>query len=178
MTPCRQPTETDPATGQTAFAQDFGHNREATADSDIDLLVVLDQVTIDDLDAFHAAMRSLPDGERAVGFTCGRAELAAWPAYELYQFEHGTEVWLGDLHPLLPEYDEDDIRLGARVSVANLYHMVNHTYLTTCDIDETARTDVLKSLLKGVLLLPADRPRRPNRNLRSHQAAAAHGTHR
>lgn len=62
---------------------------EATADSDIDLLVVLDQVTIDDLDAFHAAMRSLPDGERAVGFTCGRAELAAWPAYELYQFEHG-----------------------------------------------------------------------------------------
>ena len=122
---------------------------EATADSDIDLLVVLDQVTIDDLDAFHAAMRSLPDGERAVGFTCGRAELAVWPAYELYQFEHGTEVWLGDLHTLLPEYDEDDIRLGARVSVANLYHMVNHTYLTTCDIDETARTDALKALLKA-----------------------------
>lgn len=72
---------------------------EATADSDIDLLVVLDQVMFDDLDAFHAAMRSLPDGERAVGFTCGRAELAAWPAYELYQFEHGTEVWLGDLPP-------------------------------------------------------------------------------
>lgn len=122
---------------------------EATSDSDIDLLVMLDQVTIDDLDAFHAAMRSLPDGERAVGFTCGRAELAAWPAYELYQFEHGTEVWLGDLHTLLPEYDEDDIRLGARVSVANLYHMVNHTYLTTRDLDETARADVLKSLLKA-----------------------------
>ena len=122
---------------------------EATSDSDIDLLVVLDQVTTDDLDAFHAAMRSLPDGERAVGFTCGRAELAAWPAYELYQFEHGTEVWLGDLHTLQPEYDEDDIRLGARVSVANLYHMVNHTYLTTRDLDETARADVFKSLLKA-----------------------------
>ena len=27
VTPCRQPTETDPATGQTAFAQDFGHNQ-------------------------------------------------------------------------------------------------------------------------------------------------------
>ena len=27
VTPCRQPTETDPATGQTAFAQDSGHNR-------------------------------------------------------------------------------------------------------------------------------------------------------
>ena len=122
---------------------------EATVDSDIDLLVALDQVTIDDLDAFHAAMRSLPDGERAIGFTCGRAELAAWPTYELYQFEQGTEVWLGDLHPLLPEYDEDDIRLGARVSVANLYHMVNHTYLTTRDLDEAARTDALKALLKA-----------------------------
>ncbi|WP_288439399.1 nucleotidyltransferase domain-containing protein [uncultured Bifidobacterium sp.] len=122
---------------------------EATADSDIDLLVALDQVTIDDLDAFHAAMRSLPDGERAIGFTCGRAELAAWPTYELYQFEQGTEVWLGDLHALLPEYGEDDIRLGTRVSVANLYHMVNHTYLTTRDLDETARTDALKALLKA-----------------------------
>lgn len=122
---------------------------EATADSDIDLLVVLDRVTIDDLDTFHAAMHSMPDGGRAVGFTCGRAELAAWPAYELYQFEHGTEVWLGDLHALLPEYDGDDIRMGTRISVANLYHMVNHTYLTTRDIDETARTDALKALLKA-----------------------------
>ena len=69
--------------------------------------------------------------------------------WAIFTPEHGTEVWLGDLHPLLPEYDEDDIRLGARVSVANLYHMVNHTYLTTCDIDETARTDALKALLKA-----------------------------
>lgn len=122
---------------------------EATADSDIDLLVVLDQVTIDDLDTFHVAMRPLPDGERAVGFTCGRAELAAWPAYELYQFEHGTGVWLGDLHALLPEYDGDDIRLGARVSVANLYHMVNHTYLTTRELDESAQAEALKALLKA-----------------------------
>ncbi|KFI86126.1 nucleotidyltransferase domain-containing protein [Bifidobacterium pullorum subsp. saeculare DSM 6531 = LMG 14934] len=122
---------------------------EATADSDIDLLVVLDRVTIDDLDTFHAAMHSMPDGGRAVGFTCGRAELAAWPAYELYQFEHGTEVWLGDLHALLPEYGGDDIRLGARISVANLYHMVNHTYLTMLELDESAQADALKALLKG-----------------------------
>ena len=39
--------------------------------------------------------------------------------------------------------------MGTRVSVANLYHMVNHTYLTTRDLDETARTDALKALLKA-----------------------------
>ena len=77
---------------------------EATADSDIDLLVVLDQVTIDDLDAFHAAMRSLPDGERAVGFTCGRAELAVWPAYELYLLDHGSFLFVVYLETLLPVF--------------------------------------------------------------------------
>ena len=63
---------------------------EARPDSDIDLLVVLDHVELTDLDRFHEAMRAVPEGGKAVGFTCGRDELAAWPAYELAQFEHGT----------------------------------------------------------------------------------------
>lgn len=56
---------------------------EARPDSDIDLLVVLDHVELTDLDRFHEAMRAVPEGGKAVGFTCGRDELAAWPAYEL-----------------------------------------------------------------------------------------------
>ena len=36
MTPCSQPTETDPATGQTAFAQDFGHNPNESGEVDVE----------------------------------------------------------------------------------------------------------------------------------------------
>lgn len=39
--------------------------------------------------------------------------------------------------------------MGARISVANLYHMVNHTYLTMLELDESAQADALKALLKG-----------------------------
>ncbi|MBW3081939.1 nucleotidyltransferase domain-containing protein [Bifidobacterium phasiani] len=103
---------------------------EARPDSDIDILVVVDGLRFDDLDRFHAAMAGLPDGERAVGFTCGRRELAAWPRYELFQFLRGTRCWFGDLKALLPALDESDIRYGARVEVADLYHMTAHAYLT------------------------------------------------
>lgn len=122
---------------------------EARPDSDIDLLVVLDHVELTDLDRFHEAMRAVPEGGKAVGFTCGRDELAAWPAYELAQFEHGTQVWHGDLHALLPVYGQADVRLGAKVSVANLYHMTNHTYLTTRELPADARLDALRAMLKG-----------------------------
>lgn len=122
---------------------------EARADSDIDLLVVLDHVELTDLDHFREAMRMVPEGGKAVGFTCGRDELTAWPAYELAQFEHGTQVWHGDLHALLPAYDQADVRLGAKVSVANLYHMTNHTYLTTRELPADARLDALRAMLKG-----------------------------
>ena len=39
MTPCRQPTETDPATGQTAFAQDFGHNRMKASSAAVRMII-------------------------------------------------------------------------------------------------------------------------------------------
>lgn len=122
---------------------------EARPDSDIDLLVVLDHVDLDDLDGFHEAMHAVPEGDKAVGFTCGSDELAAWPTYELAQFEHGTQVWHGDLHALLPDYGEADIRLGAKVSVANLYHMTNHTYLTMRESPVSDRLDALRALLKA-----------------------------
>ena len=99
---------------------------EVRPDSDIDLLVVLDHVDLTDLDHFHEAMRTVPEGDKAVGFTCGRDELAAWPAY-----------------------GPADVRLGARVSVANLYHMTNHTYLTTRGLSADARLDALRAMLRG-----------------------------
>ena len=35
------------------------------------------------------------------------------------------------------------------MNVANLYHMTNHTYLTTQELPADARLDALRALLKG-----------------------------
>ena len=46
---------------------------EVRPDSDIDLLVVLDHVDLTDLDHFHEAMRTVPEGDKAVEI--GRAHV-------------------------------------------------------------------------------------------------------
>ena len=50
---------------------------EADAESDIDIMVVLDVLRIPDMDAYRAIIRSLGHADRACGFICGRAELAS-----------------------------------------------------------------------------------------------------
>lgn len=122
---------------------------EARPDSDIDLLVVLDHVELTDLDRFHEAMRAVPEGGKAVGFTCGRDELPRGPPMSSRSSSTAPRSGMATCHALLPVYGQADVRLGARVSVANLYHMTNHTYLTTRELPADARLDALRAMLKG-----------------------------
>ena len=63
---------------------------EADDNSDIDVMVVLDVLHIPDLDAYRAVVERLGHVERACGFICGRAELAAWNPCEIWQLVHDT----------------------------------------------------------------------------------------
>lgn len=71
-------------------------------------------------------LRALPEGHRAHGFTCGRAELAGWPRSEIFAFAHDVRTYHGDLGPLLPDVQRCDIEEGARLAVGGLYHTVAH----------------------------------------------------
>ena len=44
---------------------------EANEDSDIDVVTVLDWVTLVDLDAYRAVVSAMPEGDKACGFLCG-----------------------------------------------------------------------------------------------------------
>ena len=146
---------------------------EARPDSDIDLLVVLDHVELTDLDRFHEAMRAVPEGGKAVGFTCGRDELAAWPAYELAQFEHGTQVWAW--RPACfasrlwagrcPAWCEG--KCGEPLSHDQPHVSDDAGAACGCPSGRFARH------AQGVLLLLADRPRRSRWCVRSDQARTA-----
>lgn len=123
------------------------HRRgEAREDSDIDILTILDSMDISDFAAYRTVLRRLPEGEKACGFTCGRKELLAWPAFELFQFSQDIDAYYGDLHALLPPFTRRDTETGARASVSSLYHATVHLYISG---DEATRTDDLRSLYKG-----------------------------
>lgn len=120
---------------------------EATEDSDIDILTILDTLDLDDLAAYREVLRTLPEGEKAAGFTCGQRQLRAWPAFELFQFSQDTDAWYGDLQPLLPVIRHEDTVIGALANVSALYHQTAHTFLAG---EPAQRAADLKGLCKGL----------------------------
>ena len=70
---------------------------EEKANSDIDVVVILDKLDFDDLKAYDDVVSALPEREKLCGFLSGCAELAAWEKSELFQFVFDTKVLYGSL---------------------------------------------------------------------------------
>ena len=102
---------------------------EATEESDIDVVTVLDAVDTAALDAYRSAVRSMPQGELACGFLCGRAELLRWPRFDLLQLVLDTEPIRGGWEGLLPAFSPADTEEAVRVGASGLYHAAVHAYL-------------------------------------------------
>ena len=75
---------------------------EAGTASDIDMVLILDDVSAEDLLSYRAAVKSLPERELLCGFVSGRVELEHWNPGELFQFYHDTRPLAGDLEFLRP----------------------------------------------------------------------------
>ena len=102
---------------------------EATEDSDIDVVCILDTCSLRDLETYRAAVESLPEREKLCGFVSGAAELMAWDRGELFQFRHDTTDWYGRLADLLPPEKEEDARRALHQGACGLYHLCCHNFL-------------------------------------------------
>ena len=102
---------------------------EATKDSDIDIMVVIDALEVADLDAYRDTVRSVSGGPEPCGFIGGRAELANWNPLEVCHLLHSTKDYYGTLAELVPGYTREDVRNFAKLSVNNLYHEICHRYI-------------------------------------------------
>lgn len=119
---------------------------EATQDSDIDVVTVLDRVELPDLDAYRAIVRRMPEGEKACGFLCGAAELKSWPKYDLLAVARDTRDVYGTLAELLPSFDQGDVAEAAAIGASGIYHAAVHTYLYA---DRESWPGFLKEAHKG-----------------------------
>lgn len=138
---------------------------EATQDSDIDVVTVLDQVELADLDAYRAIVRGMPEGEKACGFLCGAAELKSWPRYDLLAVARDTRDVYGTLAELLPSFDQSDAAEAAAVGASGIYHAAVHTYLYA---DRESWPGFLKEAHKGAFFtLRALRELRTGENVRA-----------
>lgn len=115
---------------------------EATENSDIDIMVILDGMDIADLDTYRAAIASLDHFDKSCGFICSKEDLAKWNPLEICHLLHSTKDYYGVLRGFCPVYTELDIRNFIRLSVGNLYHEICHRYIH-------AGADASKSHLPG-----------------------------
>ncbi len=102
---------------------------EATANSDIDIMVVLDELSVSDLEDYRRIVRSLDHAEKSCGFICGKSDLVNWNPLEMWSLVNGTKDYYGTLRDLIPPYTEEDVRNHLKMSLNNLYHEICHRYI-------------------------------------------------
>ncbi|MBO5981140.1 MAG: nucleotidyltransferase domain-containing protein [Clostridia bacterium] len=106
---------------------------EATENSDIDIMVVVDDITTFDLEEYRRVILTLPDYDKSCGFICGKEELLNWNPLEICHLVHTTKDYYGTLSELVPEYSEYDVRAFVKLSLGNLYHELCHRYIHTSE---------------------------------------------
>lgn len=106
---------------------------EATPQSDIDLVVILDVVKFDDLKKYRHIIDSMPHKEKACGFISGSQELENWTKADLFQFFYDTRALFGNLSDIIIPPSSEDIQNSIKVSSENLYHSAVHSFLHSDD---------------------------------------------
>ena len=102
---------------------------EATADSDIDLVVILDRLSLEDLKAYRSIVESLPAKDKACGFISGKKELQKWSKTDLFQFFYDTKPLVGSLTDIIGIPLKDDVKKALKTGAENLYHAAVHSFV-------------------------------------------------
>lgn len=123
---------------------------EATEDSDVDVMVVIDGLNAADLDSYRNCIQSMEHADKACGFLCGREDLLHWNPMELCHVLHTTLDYYGALKDLLPSYSQQDIRNFVKMSLNNLYHEICHRHVYSSPEKNEAR---LAGSYKGVFFI-------------------------
>ena len=102
---------------------------EATESSDIDAVVILDELSAADVGAYNAMLDTLPHRELICGFLSGKNELLNWEPSDLFQFYYDTNPIKGSLDELLILIDDAAVERAIKIGVCNVYHGCVHNML-------------------------------------------------
>jgi predicted nucleotidyltransferase len=116
---------------------------EATETSDIDLVVILDQLTPADIQSYHTILDRMPHREKICGFLSGKKEILNWEPADLFQFYYDTQPILGSLDDLLPMLDDTAVCRAIKIGAGNVYHGCVHNMLYE------KNDEILKGLYKA-----------------------------
>lgn len=99
---------------------------EATENSDIDVMLILDRFSVQDMDVYRGILFRTGCPEKACGFICGRDEMQHWTPLEVCHLAHTTKDLYGKLSDYLPEASRADEINFVKFNLGNLYHELCH----------------------------------------------------
>jgi len=102
---------------------------EAAEASDIDTVVILDELSASDIQSYNNMLDALPYRKLVCGFLSGKDEILNWEASDLFQFYHDTYPIKGSLDELLPRIDDAAVKRAIQAGVCNIYHGCVHNML-------------------------------------------------
>ena len=116
---------------------------EASETSDIDIVVILDELSASDIQSYNKLLDTLPDRELVCGFLSGKNELLNWETSDLFQFYYDTKAIKGSLDEVLSLIDGKAVNRAVKTGVCNIYHGCVHNMLYE------KSNEILKGLYKS-----------------------------
>ncbi len=102
---------------------------EAHENSDIDVMVIIDDLTVNDMQIYREILQKIGWFEKSCGFICGKTEMQKWNPLEVCQLKFTTKDLLGALKDYLPSATREDETNYVKISLGNLYHELCHRFI-------------------------------------------------
>ncbi len=116
---------------------------EATESSDIDIVIILDELSAMDIQTYHDMLDTLSHRELICGFLSGKKEIMNWEPSDLFQFCHDTTPIKGSLDEVMEVIDESAVTRALKIGACNIFHGCVHNMLYE------KSEDILRGLYKS-----------------------------
>ena len=116
---------------------------EATETSDIDVVVILDELSAMDINAYNDMLDTVLHRELTCGFLSGKSEIMNWEPSDLFQFCHDTKPIKGSLEEVLAGVDDSAVDRAIKIGACNIFHGCVHNMLYE------KSEDILRGLYKS-----------------------------
>ncbi len=136
---------------------------EATETSDIDIVVILDELSAMDIQTYNTMLDTLAHRELICGFISGTNEIMNWEPSDLFQFCYDTTPINGSLDEVLVLIDERAVNRAIKIGTCNIFHGCVHNML------HEKSEDILRGLYKSASFVVQAITFKQTRNYISHQ---------
>ena len=119
---------------------------EQREDSDIDIVVAIEDLNADDLASYRSVIQKMPHAELACGFIGSPDVLAAWPRHDVFNLANDTDIRYGSFDFMDTEFTAEEAKLAADACASEIYHALCHTAV----FEPNMLPDLLQGCLKSV----------------------------